>query len=73
MNRQHQLKIALLENNTNRIGRNSSTAANYFLLLQEKMEKLMNFLISEGYIKNNDRYIEFTSRYSIYLMKINDS
>ena len=33
----------------------------------------MNFLISEGHIRNKDRYIEFARKFNTQLMKINDS
>ena len=66
------MKIALLENHTHRLGRNCSDMVNYFLLLQEKMEKLMTFLVNKKFIKNGERYAEFSRNANIHLKRIND-
>lgn len=62
----------MLENHTHKAGRNCSDMINYFLLLNEKMENLMKFLVSENYILNGEKFVNFTENSSIHLIRVDD-
>ena len=72
-NRQYQLKLALLENGTHKFGAgNRAYIVGYFLSLQDKMEKLMKYLIEKEFISNSQQYAKFTATANKSLMEMND-
>ena len=72
LNRQYQLKIALLEKHGRHFSPKSQNIVNFFVIFQEKMEKLMKFLVSKKYIKNGWKYAEFASNANSSLMRTDE-
>ena len=71
------MKIELLQNQNIKCQRCNESSSNsfveFFMVLQEKMERLVNWLVDKTYLKNGKSLAEFSAESSAHLYKRNSS